>query len=117
MSIEHSAGSVAYRARRRWPGARGAESKIVVRPGDPIGTPDSLERFLTSRWGLYSVFGRRNAYAPVEHAPWPLQTATLEALDDELVMAAGYPAPSGEPLVHYSSGVDVRIGRQHRIGS
>lgn len=117
MSIEHSAGSVAYRARRRWPGARGAESKIVVRPGDPIAAPDSLERFLTSRWGLYSVFGRRTAYAPVDHAPWPLQTATLEDLDDELVAAAGYPHPSGEPLVHYSPGVDVRIGLPHRIGA
>ena len=117
MSIEHSGGSVAYRARRRWPGPRGAESKIVVRPGDPISAPDSLERFLTSRWGLYSVFGRRNAYAPVDHAPWPLQTATLEDLDDELVAAAGYPHPAGDPLVHYSPGVDVRIGLPHRIGT
>lgn len=117
MSIEHPAGSVIYQARRRWPGARGATSRIVVKPGEPVPVPNSLERFLTARWGLYSVFGRRNVYAPVEHAPWPLRTATLEALDDELVMAAGYPAPSGEPLVHYSSGVDVRIGLPHRTGN
>jgi uncharacterized protein YqjF (DUF2071 family) len=41
----------------------------------------------------------------------------MEALDDELVMAAGYPRPVGEPLVHYSPGVDVRIGLPHRIGT
>ena len=28
--------------------------------------------------------------------------------------AAGLPAPEGEPLVHYSPGVDVAIGRPER---
>jgi uncharacterized protein YqjF (DUF2071 family) len=32
-------------------------------------------------------------------------------VDDSLISAAGLPEPSGEPLVHYSPGVDVRIGR------
>jgi uncharacterized protein YqjF (DUF2071 family) len=31
--------------------------------------------------------------------------------DGHLVTAAGLPPPGGEPLVHYSPGVDVRIGR------
>jgi len=31
--------------------------------------------------------------------------------DDHLVAAAGLPPPGGEPLAHYSPGVDVRIGR------
>jgi uncharacterized protein YqjF (DUF2071 family) len=31
--------------------------------------------------------------------------------DDHLVAAAGLPPPRGEPLAHYSPGVDVRIGR------
>ena len=32
-------------------------------------------------------------------------------LDDGLMAAAGLPAPEGTPLVHYSPGVDVAIGR------
>jgi hypothetical protein len=32
-------------------------------------------------------------------------------VDDHLLTAAGLPAPVGEPLVHYSPGVDVAIGR------
>jgi uncharacterized protein (DUF427 family) len=35
-------------------------------------------------------------------------------VDDGLISAAGLPAPHGEPLVHYSPGVDVRIGRPER---
>jgi uncharacterized protein len=31
-------------------------------------------------------------------------------VDDQLITAAGLPAPGGEPLVHYSPGVDVAIG-------
>jgi uncharacterized protein YqjF (DUF2071 family) len=116
MSIEHQDDAVIYRAKRRWPGPRGATSTIAARPGAPI-IPTDREHFLTARWGLYSVFGRGIAYAPVEHAPWPLQDATLIDLDDRLIEAAGYPPPAGDPLVHYSPGVDVRIGLPRRIGA
>jgi hypothetical protein len=34
-----------------------------------------------------------------------------EVVDDRLVRAAGLPQPAEAPLVHYSPGVDVRIGR------
>jgi uncharacterized protein YqjF (DUF2071 family) len=32
-------------------------------------------------------------------------------VEDHLLTTAGLPAPEGEPLVHYSPGVDVAIGR------
>ena len=115
MSIENQNDAVVYRTKRRWPGPRGATSTIVAKPGAPI-IPTDQEHFLTARWGLYSVFGRGIAYAPVEHAPWPLQAATLVDLDDQLIEAAGYPPPAGDALVHYSPGVDVRIGLPRRIG-
>ncbi len=114
MSIEHSDGNVKYRAKRRWPGPRGFTSRIVARPGLPTAATD-LEHFLTARWGLYSRFGKGLAYAPVDHAPWPLQAATLVDFQDRLIEAAGYPPPSGDPLVHYSPGVDVRIGLPRRL--
>ncbi len=36
MSIEHPDDAVIYRAKRRWPGPRGATSTIAARPGAPI---------------------------------------------------------------------------------
>jgi uncharacterized protein len=50
------------------------------------------------------------ALAKVEHPPWPLMRARVLRLDENLISAAGLPAPEGEPLVHYSLGVDVRVG-------
>jgi len=50
------------------------------------------------------------------HDPWPLHRARADHMDDRLVAAAGLPAPAGPPLVHYSPGVDVTIGRPERRG-
>jgi uncharacterized protein YqjF (DUF2071 family) len=116
MDINFAHDAITYRTRRRWPGPS-ASSMIAVRPGRAIPTPSPLERFLTARWGLWTRLGKRLAYAPVDHRPWPLQEAELVDLNDELMMAAGYPPSAGHPLVHYSNGVDVRIGLPRRAGA
>lgn len=115
MAIDTRPGRVTYTARRRWPGPRGTQSILSVRPGELIDSPDPLEHFLTARWGLFTQLRSRLAYAPVDHPAWPLQRADLAYLDDELVEAAGYPAPAGTPLVHYSDGVEVRIGLPRKV--
>ncbi len=103
---------VSYACRRRWPGPRAA-SMARITLGDPFSAADLDERdhFLTARWVLFSVSGSRYRFARAWHRPWPLYRARAEAVDDQLIAAAGLPAPQGEPLVHYSPGVDVRIGR------
>jgi uncharacterized protein len=110
MSLRQRADTVEYRCRRRWPGA-GPTSRVAVRIGPAIEpaqvTP--FEHFLTARWRLYSADPGRCSVGDAEHSPWPLHRADLLHLDDRLVAAAGLPAPVGEPLVHYSPGVDVRI--------
>lgn len=101
---------------RRWP-QRVADSRLVVEMGDPVAA-DDLDVFLSARWGLYShgLPGLRGLrYAPVDHEPWPLRAGTLVSLDESLVVAAGLPAPQGEPHVRCSDGVSVRIGRPRRI--
>lgn len=112
MSIDRTGPLVSYTAQRRWPGPRRATSRFTVRRGDlvPPSSVSDLEHFLTARWGLYTRLRSRLAFAPVDHPPWPLETGTLEALDDEFLEAAGYPSPTGDPVVHYSPGVEVRIG-------
>ncbi len=117
MAIQSEGNRVSYTSRRRWPAPRGISSELTVRRREriPPGSVTPLEHFLTARWGLYTMLGSRLAYAPVDHEAWPLESAELERLDDQLVVAAGYPAPHGVPLVHYSPGVEVRIGRPRKV--
>lgn len=117
MTAAEQGGRWSYRSRRKWPGPRGAHCNVDVVPGEPIAEPSPLERFLSARWGLYSTFLGRTLYAPVTHEPWPLQRARLEHLDDGLMAAAGFAIPPGEPLVHWTPGVTIRVGRPRRVRS
>lgn len=117
MTVSDQPGEVAYGSRRRWPGPRGASSDVAVRVGEPFADDELTERdhFLTARWALFSASVRSHRYARVWHEPWPLHRAEVLRLDDHLVEAAGLPRPTGDPLVHYSPGVDVRIGGPERV--
>jgi uncharacterized protein len=112
--------TIRYRCRRRWPQPRGVRSDVTVEVGSAYSAEQlsDLDHFLTARWRLFSVRGTAGSrrYANAQHDPWPLHRATIRQLDDELVAAAGLPAPAGDPFVHYSPGVEVRIGIPHRIG-
>ena len=109
-----------YDSTRRWPRRRTTDGALpshhsVVRIGTRIADGDvsDFERFLTSRWGLYSRFPSMDAaraftvYAPVDHGRWPL-------FRGELLDAAGLPEPTGDPVVHWTPGTEVRIGRPRR---
>ena len=110
MSVSRSGQVRTWQTIRRWP-ERGVSSTVVMQVGERL-VPNELAHFLTARWGLFSTFyGGRTVWAPVEHEPWPLYDATLLELSDELVEAAGLPAPQGQPHVMWSPGVSVRIGR------
>jgi uncharacterized protein len=117
MIVEPDGDRVHYRSRRRWPGPRGAHCRATVELGEPFddGELDRLDYFLTARHVLYSMLANRLAYAHAEHAPWPLIRARLLELDQELIEAAGLPAPQGPALVHHSPGVSVRISRWRRL--
>jgi uncharacterized protein YqjF (DUF2071 family) len=120
LDDDPAAGTTTYTCRRRWPGPGGAasradaSSRVTVRPGERIAPAelDARDHFLTARFRLFSpVRAGAPRTARAWHLPWPLHSAELLDLDDTLLTAAGLPAPAGEPLVHYSPGVDVRIGR------
>lgn len=112
MSINRTPGRLFYEGRRRWPAPIGAMSRIHVDVGHSIPHRDLTERdhYFTARWGLYSSLKRGLAYAPVEHAPWPLYHATVLDLEEDLVAAAGFTDPTGPPIATFSPGVLVRIG-------
>jgi uncharacterized protein len=113
MRLRENGGQTGYLCRRRWPGPVGTHSRIRVEPGAPYAAAELTQRdhFLTARWILFSVTGARQRFARAQHPPWPLHRAQAHLVDDQLMTAAGLPEPRGEPLVHYSPGVDVLIGR------
>ncbi len=115
MTIGHpSTDVVGYTSARRWPGrGRGANADVTVRIGERLDevADDSLEAFLSARWALGSTFLGRRLWAEVDHSPWQLHRAELLHLDQSVIAAAGLPVPIGEPVVLWSPGVEVRIGR------
>ena len=116
MRLAERGHQIAYLSRLRWPGPRPATSRLRISIGTPIAPADvtALEHFLTARWRLFSVTGRRAVSARACHQPWPLHRAEALVVDDHLLTTAGLPAPEGDPLVHYSPGVDVAIGRPEK---
>ena len=85
--------------------------------GEPLGVaePESLEFFLTERYCLYAAQGDDLYRARIFHAPWKLQTARLTALRSTMIEAQGLPIPVGDPLLHYSEGVDASVWPLRKI--
>ncbi|WP_406724107.1 DUF2071 domain-containing protein [Streptomyces sp. GD-15H] len=107
LTVTASGDTVSYAGSR---GAGGPSYRLVVRPGEPV-EPAERDVWLTSRWRAYTRRLGRLWETPVEHEPWPLDTAAVDVLEETLTTAAGLPAPLGEPLVHFSEGVrHVRLG-------
>ncbi|MEU8779582.1 DUF2071 domain-containing protein [Streptomyces sp. NPDC048606] len=117
MSVRSHGDTVRYVSSRRRPGPRGAHSRITVVRGARIEEPTELEHFLTARWGMHNAFLGRAAYLPNDHPRWPLYRAELLTCEEDLIAAAGLPAPQGAPVsVLYSPGVPVRLGRPSSAG-
>lgn len=116
MSVERAGDAVRYRSSRRRPGPRGAGHDITVRPGPAIGQPDEFAHYLTARFTLWNKVAGSVMRTLADHPPWELQQAEVRDLHEDLLSAAGLPAPVGAPVVHFSTGVDVRIGAPRPVG-
>ena len=111
MSVRREGDVISYASRRRWPGPRGARSRLSVRIGEPVQEPSELEHFVSARWGLHNNWFGRELYLPNAHPRWPLHRAELLGCEDDLVRAAGLPQLTDPPVsVLYSPGVPVRFG-------
>jgi uncharacterized protein YqjF (DUF2071 family) len=107
MRVSRNSERVTYKSRRHF---GSGEADIVVRVGAVI-RPNEHERFLTARYRLYTRLAGRLAFAQVDHVPWPLHEAILEHFHENVVEHSGLPRLAGRPLVHFSPGVRVRVGR------
>ncbi len=116
MAVHVSPRRIGYRSRRRLPGpTAGANLEVEVGPALTEAERDERAHFLTARHRLFTTVPGGLATAEAEHPPWPLHRARLCDGQQTLVEAAGLPAPAGEPLVHGSPGVRVRIGMWHLL--
>ncbi|MER6950168.1 DUF2071 domain-containing protein [Nonomuraea sp. NPDC000554] len=115
MSLRGDGARCRYRCRRRWPGpgAR-CDAEVEVGPRLEESERDGLPDFLTARYRLFTVVAGGLAAAEVEHPPLPLRHARLVALEQDLLQAAGLPAPDHAPLLHACPDVPVRVGRWRR---
>lgn len=117
MQLSQVGSTLTYRCRRRWPGPRGASSEVAVEVGEAFAEDElgDLDHFLTARWALFSTPATGLHHARAFHDPWPLHRVRVAHVRDELIQAAGFPAPQGPPLAHYSPSVEVRIGLPHKL--
>lgn len=107
--VDEAGDSVGYAGARR---GGGPSYRMRVRPGPRIGL-SGRDVWLTSRWRAYSRRLGVLWQTPVSHEPWPLRSAVVEELEEDLMTAAGLPPPAAlpPPLVHFSDGARaVRMG-------
>lgn len=120
MGLTKDKGSIIY-ASRRFRRERTAQGACCSVRCTPTGSPapaqvGSLEDFLVERYLLYAAHRDWIYRGQVHHAPYPLQTARIEDLEESLCIAAGIGRPDGSLLVHYAQGVDVEVFGLERCG-
>ena len=109
MSVERTAKLARYRVRRR--GAEG-QLDLDLSVGAPLKDADlgALDHFLTARWVLYSGAGPVRAALLTEHPRWRFRRVSVRRVEESFTKVSGLPSPESPPLVHFSDGVDARIG-------
>ena len=111
VKVSHERSRIVWTVDRIWP--ERAQGSLAVSVDDADVAPivdDALATFLTSRWRFYAkTRGGRLVTAPVEHEPWPLTSVRFIGADTGLASSAGF-ALDGDPIVHHSSAVHVRVG-------
>jgi uncharacterized protein YqjF (DUF2071 family) len=114
MRIDRDGDRLRYRSTRRTAARTGHDIEVVAGEEIPLEGRSELDNHLTARFALWNsnrgLLMRTNA----EHPPWPLRQATAPRVTQDLLQAAGLPAPDGDPLAHFSEGVDVRISAPRR---
>jgi uncharacterized protein YqjF (DUF2071 family) len=118
MRVESEGDEVRYRSRRA--AAEGAEFAARYRPlgGARAAAPGTLDYFLTERYCLYALRGRRVDRAEIHHLPWPLEAAEAEVESNSMLRGSGMerllpPAPA---LAQYARRLKVLVWAPERAG-
>jgi len=107
---------IVYRSKRTH-GPRPAEWQGSYRPVSTAGRAysDSIEHFLTERYCLYSVRGKRLYRADIHHLPWELQAAEAAVERNTVAVAAGIELPAQPDLKYFSRSIKVLVWAPERL--
>lgn len=113
MSVLRAGDTVKYRSARRRGGAK-LEIDARISGVPSAAEPGTLEFFLLERYLLFCTNGRAWFGGNVHHQPYRRRQADVVSCSESLVAAAGL---ESRPFTHemFVEGVDVRIGRLHRL--
>lgn len=103
---------ITYNSRRTHRNAPSAQFEGRYRPiSEPYtAQPETLERWLTERYCLYSLDSKGNVYrGEIHHQPWPLQKAEAQIALNSMTLPPGLPLPAQPPLLHFSRRLDVAV--------
>ncbi|HEV3474686.1 MAG TPA: DUF2071 domain-containing protein [Actinomycetota bacterium] len=110
MEVSRAADSARYRVRRRAPGAGTLDLDLGLGQPVPETEVSPLEHFVTARWVLYGGVPSVRTAILTEHPRWVFRRATINRLEQTVTKVDGLP-PLGDPaMVHFSEGVDARLG-------
>ena len=109
MGCADIGGTVYYQSKRTHRNAPAAEFVAAYRPVGKVNlSPNTLERFLTERYCLYSADAKGRVYrGEIHHQRWPLQRAEAEVQVNRMTGQIGVTLPDTEPLLHFSKALEV----------
>lgn len=111
MQCEQDSDSILYRSRRTHRGCVAAGFQARYEPtGAPFpSVPGSLEHWLTERYCLYASSPSGRLFrGDIHHAPWPLQQARCEVMENTLGEPFGIALPGPPALAHFARHLPVR---------
>jgi uncharacterized protein YqjF (DUF2071 family) len=76
---------------------------------------DSIERWLTERYCLYTVHRGRVYRGEIHHLPWALQDAHADFMVNTMAEAAGIGLPKTAALVHFARRLEVLLWPLRRV--
>lgn len=117
MTIDRTTNRVEFASHRIHPGVPSAHFDATYHPTGDVFEPEpgSLEAFLVENYYFLTAGRNRLFRGDIAHSPWPMHEATAEIRTNGLFEANGFDHPGGEPLVHYSPGVDVTATRIYEL--
>ena len=115
ISIHNADGGFQYSARRK------TGHSVLKAEYRPISEPyesnaGTLEHWLTERYCLYAQAPDSSILRnEVHHAPWPLQKAEADIVENSYLSAHGLDLDGPPPLLHFSRRIDVVVWNAERI--
>jgi uncharacterized protein YqjF (DUF2071 family) len=78
--------------------------------------PGSVDEFTLERYTAFTQRRKRKRLFRIWHPPWPQAKAKIHVTDETLISSTGRWWKNAEPIgANYSPGVEVWMGRPHRI--